>query len=227
MTGAVLKLSYNNVGDSSLEGGICGSFFFANENLAITAHHILSKDKFIPNSGFTKCQFWLLMSSNLIIEINEDDLIGHPEIDLTVVKLFKKYNSSGCNFSKNEPRIDACCHNIGFVGGEMPEISIRWENGKLVINGFSLDRVSVIGKGMIKDLKIVDVKSADVNIKNIKCIEVSYGGVVGMSGAPLLDSNGNVIGMMSIGLPINVPKKETLLAIHAQEIMAIVNMYKQ
>ena len=87
MTGLILKLSYNHIGESPLTGGICGSFFFVKSNLTITANHVLNKKDFKPNSGFQFCQFWLIVQPDVIVEIKKDNLIEYPEIDTTFVSL--------------------------------------------------------------------------------------------------------------------------------------------
>jgi len=45
MTFALLKLSYNEIGENSVEGGICGAGFFINEKIFLTAHHIFNSKK--------------------------------------------------------------------------------------------------------------------------------------------------------------------------------------
>lgn len=49
MVYAILKLSYNEIGDTSLVGGICGSAFFISKQIALTAHHLLNKLNYSPN----------------------------------------------------------------------------------------------------------------------------------------------------------------------------------
>ena len=74
MTGLILKLSYNYVGDSNVVGGICGSFFFLQADKAITANHVLNRPNFKPNEGFALCQFWLIIQPNYIIELKAENL---------------------------------------------------------------------------------------------------------------------------------------------------------
>ncbi|HZY10619.1 MAG TPA: hypothetical protein VFF29_05640, partial [Bacteroidota bacterium] len=70
MTGAILKLSYNKAGASPVTGGVCGSYFLIRPNFALTAYHILNKTKFKPNEGFLMCQFWFLLTPNVILELD-------------------------------------------------------------------------------------------------------------------------------------------------------------
>jgi hypothetical protein len=59
-----------------------------------------------------------------------------------------------------------------------------------------------------------------IKLKNICVIETSYGGVIGMSGGPLIDVQTNeIIGMMSIGLPVDLKEKKSIFAISIMEII--------
>jgi hypothetical protein len=51
---AVLKLSYNNAGDASVIGGVCGTGFFVGPGTAISAYHVLNETTFTPNPGYRR-----------------------------------------------------------------------------------------------------------------------------------------------------------------------------
>jgi hypothetical protein len=222
MIGTILKLSYNKIGGNDLTGGICGTAFFVESNMIATANHVMRKEKFIPNEGFSRCQFWLLMKPDIIIEINEDYLIESPEIDLTLIKLPNKYPVKSGEFSDKLPSVGEECHNNGFRANNMPILSYDWVSERLAISDFDLQSVSVEGSGKIKSLLAMNIDSNDIKMKNVQGIEVSYAGVLGMSGSPLQNSQNKIIGLMSIGLPANVAQKENLFAVSVREIQPII-----
>jgi len=220
MTGLILKLSYNLIGDSSLTGGICGSFFFINKNTIVTANHILNKNGFKPNEGFKKCQFWLIIQPKTIIEVKETDLIEHPDIDTTIIRLNKDYPVTVRKLSSKDLTIGSACFTEGFVGGKMPQLDVKWGLNGLIISSCTYENTVANENGTIKSKKIMTVNANDIKIKNVNGIETSYGGVIGMSGGPLIDEESDeIIGLMSIGLPQDEQVKTSLFAISIDEIL--------
>lgn len=220
MTGLILKLSYNRVGETPVEGGICGSAFVLNSSEAITAHHVLNTSNFKPNSGFTKCQFWLLCEPNFILELKKEDLTNFSEMETTLIGLKKIFKGQLREMDFGVPNVNTECYNEGFKGGLMPTLDAKWGPKGLVINSFSSKNVKIKAEGFIKSKKILNVNTNDMVLTNIKGLETSYGGIVGMSGGPLIDKQANkVIGLMSIGLPQDIPVKETLFAVSILEIV--------
>lgn len=223
MTGLILKLSYNQTGESPLTGGICGSFFFIKSNIIVTANHVLSKKSFKPNDGFSYCQFWLIVQQKIILELNRDDLIDYPEIDTTIIHIQKNYDVDVRKLSTSPIQIGQRCFNEGFIGGQMPGINATWGNDGLIITSCHYNGTDVVGDGYVKSKKIMTVSAADINMKNINGLETSYGGNVGMSGGPLINKDTNeIFGLMSIGLPANNQIKKSLFAISTEEIKATI-----
>lgn len=224
MTGIVLKLSYNNIGETPVTGGICGSFFFYQKNVVATANHVLNTKDFKPNDGFTKCQYWLLIQPDIVIELKKSDLIEFPEIDTTIIKLEKDYNVLLRQISMTNNEAGNPCYNEGFIGGQMPGIIANWESDKLIITGCSYNNTRAIRDGFIKSIKTIDVNAADIKMQGVKGIETSYGGIQGMSGGPLINKSTNeIIGLMSIGLPADVQVKQTLFAVSITHLIDKIN----
>jgi hypothetical protein len=219
MTGLVLKLSYNKIGENPV-GGICGSFFFISPNLAATAHHVLNKKEFKPNDGFSSCQYWLLIQPDIVIELKKQDLIELPEIDSTVVKIREKFNIPIKEIATTIRQAGHPCCNEGFTGGLMPEVEACWGASGLIINGCNYKNTVANGDGHIQSIQTLTVNAADIKMHNVKGLETSYGGKQGMSGGPLIDKETNeIIGLMSIGLPPDVQIKETLFAVEIGHLM--------
>jgi hypothetical protein len=219
MTGLVLKLSYNNIGETPVTGGICGSFFFVRQDLAVTANYVLNKVNFRPNDGFSKCQFWLIAQPNIVIELTANKLIEHPEIDTTFIQLQKSFPITIRKLSSADIEVGIDCFNEGFVGGHMPSLDASWGTTGLIITSCSYNGTAVTGDGYIKSKKIMTVSATDINMINVKGFETSYGGVLGMSGGPLISKQSDeIIGLMSIGLPEDIQIKNSLFAVSIDEI---------
>ncbi|MCE4217597.1 hypothetical protein GD586_09055 [Pseudarcicella sp. GAP-15] len=220
MTGLILKLSYNSIGDTNIVGGICGTFFFIKENKAITANHVLNKAQFKPNEGFDKCQFWLIIEPNYIYELQKEYLNEFAEIDTTIIELRKPYHDKIRNISQKYSQIGDKCKNEGFIAAEMPNLNIQWGQQGLEISSCAYNGTGTTAVGFIKSTPSLTITANDIKLKNICGIETSYGGVVGMSGGPLIDVQTNeIIGMMSIGLPVDLKEKKSIFAISIMEII--------
>jgi hypothetical protein len=220
MTGAILKLSYNKVGETPVTGGVCGSFFLIRPNLAITANHVLNKTEFKPNEGFVRCQFWLLLISNIIFELDSNSFLEFPEIDLTVIPLKRELKIRIRDLSKDDLAVGIEIYNEGFIANQIPIVNANWDRDKLRIDSCDLNSISTRSDGFIRSLKTMSVNAKDIKMNNVRGIETSYGGVLGMSGGPLIRKDTDkIIGLMSIGLPPDIPVKETLFAVSTQEII--------
>jgi hypothetical protein len=102
----------------------------------------------------------------------------------------------------------------------MPLLNITWGSSGLIISSCNYNHTSVHVQGHIKSLPIITIFANDIKLNNIKGFETSYGGVIGMSGGPLIVTESDeIIGLMSIGLPPNLKMKKTLFAISLNEIM--------
>jgi hypothetical protein len=221
MTGLILKLSYNYIGDSNVVGGICGSFFFLQADKAITANHVLNRAQFKPNEGFALCQFWLITQTDFIVELKAEYLIEYPEVDTTIIELEHPYKDKIRKISLNHFQVGIRCTNEGFIAGAMPALNISWASSGLIISSCNYNGTNVVVSGHIKSLSNITILANDINLNNVKGIETSYGGIIGMSGGPLIvTETDEIIGLMSIGLPADVKVKKTLFAISLSEIMS-------
>ena len=219
MTGLVLKLSYNYIGETPVTGGICGSFFFIRPDLAVTANHVLNSTILKPNIGYSICQFWLIVQPNIIIELKSVDLIEHPEIDTTFIKLKENFSIPIKVMSQIDIDLGKECINEGFAGGKMPDLNAIWGQAGLIISSCNYNGTTANGDGFIKSKKIMNISAADIKITGVKGLETSYGGVVGMSGGPLINKQTNeIVGIMSIGLPQDVAVKQSIFAISIDEL---------
>lgn len=221
MTGLILKLSYNQAGISDVVGGICGSCFFIDGERVVTANHVINKKEFVPNIGYSNCQFWIIIEPNIIIEINKQNIFDYPEIDTTLINLEKEISIKFRGISKSIIKENELCFNEGFIAESMPELNVNWQNNKLNISTCNYNKTDILGEGYIKSLKQLTVDASDMKLDNVDVYETSYGGIKGMSGGPLILKKSNeIIGLMSIGLPQNKKEKEVLFAININEIIS-------
>jgi V8-like Glu-specific endopeptidase len=225
MTIAILKLSYNKAGESPVTGGICGSAFVIGRHTAITAHHTLSNHSFKPNEGYKSCQYWLLSRSGAVYELSRTQLIDYPDIDTTIIEFGTKVDMRPLQLSETAPSTGEAVYNEGFVANAMPDVKATWRNKRLQITGHSLAGVMFDQKGFIRNVGRITLKSNDVNLNNVEVIETSYPGCIGMSGGPLMRAEtGEVIGLMSFGLPPDTPVKQAVAAVSIGEIVSVVEI---
>lgn len=219
MTCALIKLSYNRIGDNDVVGGICGAGFFIYKDTCITAHHIFNSYNMKPNMGFRYCQYWMVTRDGQVFELDDDVSIdNHPEVDSTVIHFNKKGADKVFGNDRTLPKVSDKIHNEGYFPG-MPIINSGWREDKLVITYANTKNNISDGRGKISKIDKATLKSKDVNFYNKTLILTSYPGNVGMSGGPLLNENNQVIGLMSIGLPPDVPNKTSIGAIWIDEIL--------
>lgn len=217
---AVVKLSYNSLGDPQAVGGITGTAFIVNDSTVITAHHVLNKNDFLPNPGFKYVQYWLLKrGTKKIIELKKDYLVVYPNIETTIINLPEKVQG-GFKLRNQKVKINDTIYNFGHITKSMPVKKAHWEN-TLIIDDYeikSIDQSDSIGK--INLVKKMTLKSNDVNLKDINCIQLSFIANQGMSGGPVITKN-KFIGLMSFGYPPDSIFKKQVYAIHVNEILKV------
>lgn len=225
MLAAIFKASYNFPNDTNLIGGICGTAFFIDGKNVLTANHLLNLNEFKPNDGFSHCRFWLLLENGQNIIIEKDYLKSYPNIDTTKICFPAIVCTDSLDFKTTTAVKGDKFILKGFLASvpenPNPLVKLNWdEHGELIINSFDLNSVTSIQEGIIEEVKNISLDKPDVKIKNKKCLTLSCGGSKGLSGAPLVKSDaGEVMGLMSFGLPENVTKKTKLFAISIDEVV--------
>ena len=116
------------------------------------------------------------------------------------------------------------CYNVGFMAEDMPNFNKEWGENKIVINKcHNLEDLKKLSEGKIISINNGIVNANDIKIKNKKLIVCGYGGYEGMSGGPLIKKDsGEIIGMMSFGLPPDNKIKNKLFAVSIDEILKVV-----
>jgi len=220
MAFAILKLSYNQPGESPLTGGVCGTGFFIDDSTAVTAYHVLSERTFKPNTGFRYCCFWILSRSGLVAQLDQYSLQGYPEIDTTAFRFDEpQLGITVYTPPSHKPEIGTEVCGIGHIGNEMPQVRARWEGQSIVITHVDLDSVICDEIGHIIRIARFDVNAQDARLKNVAGYELSFGTNVGMSGGPLVDQRtGQALGLLSFGLPPDSYTKTQTFAVAMDEI---------
>jgi len=225
MLGAIFKASYNSESDHNIVGGICGTAFFIDNKNVLTANHLLNSCTFKPNQGFLYCKVWLLLEGGKSTIIEKEYLKSYPDIDTTKIIFPLSINEKSSNFKNTISKKTDKFILKGFLatlsGNPKLEVSLSWnEQGESIVDKFNLNSVISEHEGTIKEVKNISINKKDVVITNKKYLELSCGGNIGLSGAPLVKSNtGEIIGMMSIGLPVDVVHKKQIFAISIDEIL--------
>lgn len=220
---AVLKLSYNNAGDASVIGGVCGTGFFIGPGAAISAYHVLNQNTFTPNSGYRRCQVWLATRRGHIVPLQYAHVSTHHEFDTTVIRIATAEPRAvdWPHRTASSQQLGRPVQAFGHIGGSMPKlVGVEWRGGSLHIESADLDSVVSDQMGcVIKDL-LLSVQANDVHLENVKGFELSFGSKVGMSGGPAIDeTSGELIGMLSIGLPPDAATKTQTFAISIEQIL--------
>ena len=226
MTVAILKLSYSCVGETPVTGGICGSAFFVSRFVALTANHVLSRSNYKPNEGYRYYRYWLVSRTGLLVPLESELLADHPQIDAAVIRFSKPQAAIPIlNLSDTPPWVGCAVYSMGHVCGEMPATRAHWQKDGLVIQACDLGHVAADLGGHIRRIVRAQVNANDITMTGVTLLELSFGGVVGMSGGPLLRKATNeVIGLMSIGLPPNSHDKDVLYAVSVEEIRRVAGL---
>ena len=103
----------------------------------------------------------------------------------------------------------------------MPILKVGWGPDGLIISSCNYNGTNAVSCGVLKSYPSITISAKDIKLNDIKGFETSYGGIIGMSGGPLIASETDeIIGLMSIGLPPDLKEKKTLFAISLIEIMS-------
>jgi hypothetical protein len=101
----------------------------------------------------------------------------------------------------------------------MPKLEVGWHGNSLQIKAGDLSSVFSDRSGILKRSRL-SVATNDVNLVDIDGFELFFQSREGMSGGPVIDDDsGEVVGMLSMGLPRDVPIKTQTFAISMQEIV--------
>lgn len=218
---AILKLSYNEPGDPSLTGGICGTGFFVDSRTAVTAYHVLNDATFEPNAGFRHVLVWLISRSGLIRRIERGAVSLHPEIDTAIIA----FQNPMSRVKIYESALGGCIaglkvSGIGHVGSSMPSVNAKWRGSELVIQSANLAGATRDMDGSVKRSVTFEINANDIKMHGVQGFELSFGSQVGMSGGPVVDSTtGKVLGMLSVGLPPDSIVKTETFAVSIDEIL--------
>jgi hypothetical protein len=218
---AVVKISYNQPGETPVTGGICGTAFLINDSTAMTSNHVLNCDNFKPNPDFKFAQYWLIKrASQIVIPLNKDYFESFEDIETTLISLPEKLESN-FNLIKQSINLNDSVFNFGHISN-MPITKAHWENNYLVIDEYNLTKSKSDRSGIIKEIKKVSINAPDVKLNDMTIIQPSFKANIGMSGGPLIRGD-DLIGLMSFGLPPDSTIKDVVYAISINEIVDKLN----
>lgn len=204
-----------------LSGGICGTGFFVDSLTALTAHHVLNKATFRPNSGFQHALLWIIPRNGQIHRLERSCVELHPEIDTTVIRCENPIPDVHiCDFATRSIAVGTPVRGIGHMGNAMPAVNAQWQGGEFQITSVNLERTVLDIDGHVKRLLALHVNANDVKLQGVRSFELSFGSQVGMSGGPVIDrDNGEVLGLLSLGLPPDSNVKTETFAVSKDEIL--------
>ena len=223
---AIVKISYDPA-TKKAEGGTCGTAFFINDTVFLTAHHFIetkTSNLFTPNSGYSKVRIFLANSRGDIID------------DFRIVERVPDYDLAIGRIGKPNPAIRVCplqldiqlgneVYNIGFPTDQgISDYSLKIEGQKLIVNRISPK--PSIQQGIVKAIKQVSLSTNDVNLQDKTVAIMNYSSRTGFSGGPLVSKeSGKVIGLMSFVIPREFDSGTPVVAIRMADIEPLVARY--
>lgn len=219
---AIVKMSYDPA-TMRAEGGPCGTIFFINDTVFLTAHHIIETNTsklFTPNIGYPKVRLFLVNSHGDMID------------SFQIVKCLPGYDLAIGRVEKPHPAIRACplqsniqlgdeVYNLGFPTDQgLSDYSLKINGQELIVNRIRLK--PSIQQGSVRAIKQVTLSSNDVNIQDKTVVIMDYSSRTGFSGGPLVSRHsGKVVGLISFGIPWESDPSKPVAAIR----MADINSY--
>lgn len=217
MTWAIFKISYDPNTNTAV-GGICGSAFFLEEQIFISAYHCFNHSVFIPNKNFPKVKVFLVNNRGYIIDdIRIKKLV--PEYDLAIGEIIL-YDKNVTVYSlANDFNVGDSVYNIGFPTNEsLIDFRVKIEKNYLFVENIVLKEFQQNGK--VGDILRVTVNANDVKLDNKLMIKLTYTSKLGFSGGPcLLKSSNKVIGMMSMVIPFEIDSAKPAMAVRISDIL--------
>lgn len=210
---AIVKISWRS-SDRICEGGIAGSGFTLSTGRTITCAHVMD-GLFTPNTGFENCRVFALASDGAISELFESDLNLHPQFDLAVVG----YVQSSQHYEISDMRRDDVDVSdlIGFVANQAPFTAEFESDGRLTIISANPAVAAQNKLNTATEPCIINLSGNDLALKNIPGFRCQISAKVGLSGGPMIDKDGKVLGLCAAGLPRDVVDKTELMAVDLRE----------
>jgi hypothetical protein len=196
---AVFVASYNTYNDV-VRGGVCGTVFFVSPTRAITANHVLKASSFTPLPGFERVHVWLVHEGYPAVEIKKEFITSNPNTDVTAIHLPTELKVDG-QFVFATAQVDAGTTNVetdGFIASSAGPTLVRQGPDIQISEVTHLSRLHLSGT-LIRTANI-NLKAADIELKESPEVELSFQPIVGISGGPVT-SNGKVIAMNSFADP--------------------------
>ena len=218
----IVKVFFNK-NSSNVIVGICGSCFFVSNKIAITACHILNKSKFPTVKDYDNTQFFIFSKKGQCFPMEYCSINFYPDFDTTVISFNNKIKPQSIlkvrkEFESLENESISC---EGFESAIIHDLyNTKFNNGKFDFDNFSIKKYIKKTSGHVTECFNSNIQGNDINLKNIRCLKASFGGIVGMSGAPFVDSENRVVALASYGLPKGSKVKDFIVGISIVEIIA-------
>lgn len=159
-------------------GGVCGSAFFISPTRAMTAFHVLQPRSFAD----ARTQIWLVHEGEPAIELSAEEITGDSAHDTTTIDLARAVDPKYVFKLASAPEGDV--ETDGFIASSAGPQLAR-EGRRLKITSVPhLERIHAEGR-IVRGATPVTLTSADVNLRDASCVQLSYQPIVGLSGGPV------------------------------------------
>lgn len=226
MTGAILELRYKHAGDRALNARITGCFFFVTENTIATSHHLLNTKNMGAKPPYKHARFFLLFDNTHAELTGEEKFYEFPDSDITLIQFKESFKAEPVKLSYRIPERETPVQNESYVNTPPIRLNFKWENGKIVLEGYNITHMLREYSGEVTQRMLLDetnvITTDEVKFKQAKAFGLSYGAEKGVSGAALfLTGTNKVAGIIAGG---ETDKKDShhlkrVFAISSLEIM--------
>jgi hypothetical protein len=222
---AVVKASARGLRSPDVVGGICGTAFAIAPAVALTANHVLNDATFRPNASYALSWVWLIARDGSAHRVTPQMVTPYEEVDTAVIELASPGFPEVLLRAGSSTSLDQgiAVRSSGYAGLTTHGLHFEWSGGDLVPSVTPDHSLSFRDRaGYVRAVRTAAIRAADIRMSDTRLLELSYGGNVGMSGGPLIYAD-SVVGLMSVGLPPDVPEKHTLFAVAMADISSAIS----
>jgi hypothetical protein len=204
MTGVIVKVSYNKIGDSKVDCMRMGCCFFLTDTTVATCNHIFKRQESVGQKQYKFIEYYVIIEDNAIPFIT-DDIFEYPDANINLIRLKKSFDIVIPKVSNQYVKHGTLVYNETFIRTIRSHVDYYWDEEKLIVTSNNVNHTpeqkSGYVSGHILITQIITDPAKEHPYKNAKCFFTSYGGDVHESiGTAVFSSITNeLVGMIILG----------------------------